>query len=448
MLDQEEDKGGAVTTEDVYDILYRGMSRKTLTYKNKKFERAFYIKDSIENLLKSNIASSEEIAKDYIDEMIESNYICLLNDGLDPTDDERIGRFKKDNPDHGHQPDKNKTWSMVLKQAESNQYISLKGVTDFHEKCPFVTSMYLDQYNCKLYDAVRPVEWVDPMPGDPYDLVVVGAGSGGISAAIFGAQENFKVALIERSYLGGEYYNTGMVPFNALEHCADSIQKIFDSKTLGLEMPKEANSVNLKKIMEQVRLKRSVIVPQFCNITSFTENYGMDVFLGNAKFIAPQRIMVNDRYLDFNKAIICTGSSPSIPKLDGLSNVPYYTIENIFNMTKKPNTMVIYGWGNMACAFAQVFQRMKIEVTLLSEEKKLIDSDITEGLNKYTEQGLKDLGVKILTGASVSKIEPKKVENKSPRQPHECTIYADVKGVKFQISCQALLIATPKLVFF
>ena len=445
----EEDKQGCVTTEDVYELLYKHLSRQTLTYKGKKHEKAFYYKDAIEYLIKAKISSTEESAKDYIDGLMESHYLYFINGNSNPSDEELLCRFKKDNPDRGHQPDKTKTWSLVLKQAEKNSYISLKGVTDFHEKCPFISSMYLDQHNCKLYDVVRPVEWIDPVPTEPYDLVVIGAGAGGIAAAVKAIQKNFKVALIERCYMGGTYYNSGKIAFDALEQCAEMIQKVLEAKVLGLDASKEIPNINMKKIMEQARLKRAQISPQFCNIFSLTDTYGIDVYLGSAKFVSSQHIMVNDRTIEFSKVIIATGAQPSIPKIEGLSNVPYYTIESIFNMTKRPNALVIYGSGKIACAFAQVFQRMQIEVTILSEDKKLVDSCVSDSLNKYTEHILKGLGVKVLTNVSVTNIENKKgTEPKAAGQLQDYIINADIKGVKHAIVCQAILIATPKTVIF
>ncbi len=392
-------------------------------------------------------------AKDFMDEMLESNYIFIPNDPLNPSDADRLCRFRKDNPDHGHPPDRNKTWALVLKQAETNSYISLKGVTDFHEKCPFVTSMYLDAHNCRLYDVVRPIEWIDPAVTEPYDLVVVGGGAGGISAAIKATQLGFKVALIERSYIGGEHFNTGMIAFEALEECADLIQKLSESKIFGPEAAKESWPLSLKRVMEYMRLKRSEITPLFCNIFSLTDTYGIDVYLGNARFAGPQRLLVNDKVLDFGKCIVSVGSHPTAPRIEGLAAIPYYTIETIFNMTKKPASLVIYGSGQIACAYAQVFQRMQIEVWLICEENKLLSSEVMEGLNKYTESTLKDLGVRILTGATVRKIDVKKSDGKSPAptthsQPTEYVIQADVRGADNKIICQAILIATPKAVFW
>jgi pyruvate/2-oxoglutarate dehydrogenase complex dihydrolipoamide dehydrogenase (E3) component len=372
--------------------------------------------------------------------LIESNYLYLLNNSQNTN--ELICRFHKDNPDHGHQPDKSKTWSLVLKQAKENSFISLKGITDFQEKCPFVTSMYLDQYNCKLYDAIRPVEWVDPIPKGTYDVVIIGAGMGGMAAAIKAVQHNFKVALIERSYMGGEHYNVGMIAFNVLEHCAEITQKLNEAQSLGLEIPKDTWKLSMKKVMEQVRQKRAQITPEFCSVFAFTDTYGIDLYLGNAKFIGPQTIIVNSKILQYSKAIIATGSQLTIPKLEGLGTIPYYTIESILNMTKRPNSLVIYGWGQIACAYAQVFQRMRIDVTLLSEEKKLLRCTASESINKYTEHTLKYLGVKVLTGVTMIGIESNK-EGKNVSY----VITADVKGVKYVVNCQAILIATPKKVY-
>ena len=386
--------------------------------------------------------------------MLESNFIYVVNDSSSPPEKEILCRFRKDSPDHGHPPDKSKTWSLVLKQAETNSFITLKGVTDFHEKCPYVTSMYLDGHNCRLYDSIRPLEWNDPISTEPYDLLVVGGGAGGIMAAIKAIQQGFRVGLIERSYIGGEHYNTGMISFQALEECAEAAQKIMESKQYGIEISKENCSVNIKKAMEFVRIKRAQITPMFCSVQSLTETYGIDVYLGNAKFLGPQKIVVNDKILDFSKCIIAVGSHLSVPKYEGLANVQYYTIETIYNMNKKPNTMVIFGSGQIACAFAQVFQRLQIEVIIISEETKLLASEVMEDMNKYVDHTLKDLGVKVYTGATIHKIDIKKSDKPSSAQASgqsqtpmpEYVIDADIRGAKSNIVCQAILIATHKTV--
>jgi pyruvate/2-oxoglutarate dehydrogenase complex dihydrolipoamide dehydrogenase (E3) component len=401
------------------------------------------------------MAKDDKGARDVMDELLESNYVYYLNTNLKPNEANLLCRFRKDNPDHGHPPDKTRNWGLVLKQAKTNSYIPLKGVTDFHEKNPYITSMYLDTHNCKLYDAIRPLEWIDPLGTEPYDLLVLGAGPGGIAAAIRATQLGFKVGLVERGYFGGEHFNTGMITFEALEQCAEVIHKLAQSRVPGLEIQPDSWNLNLKKVMEHVRAQRAQITPLFCNIYVLTETYGIDVYLGNARFVSPHQVTVNDKVLDFAKCVVAVGAHPTIPKLEGLMSVPYYTTDTILNMTRRPSSLVIYGSGQVACAYAQVFHRLQIPVTLLSESNKLLEGEAMEDFHKYVEHTLKDLGVKVLTGATVRKIEPKKPDARAEAKaepkpisatPSEIILDVDARGARVVLECQALLVATQKTV--
>ena len=98
---------------------------------------------------------------------------------------------------------------------------------------------------------------------------------------------------------------------------------------------------------------------------NFSKEYGIDIILGEAKFIDANTIRVNGKDLKFLRACICTGGRPKIPQITGLQNIHYYTSENIFNLTEQPAKLMVVGAGPIGCELGQAFQRLGTDVTIV-----------------------------------------------------------------------------------
>lgn len=189
-----------------------------------------------------------------------------------------------------------------------------------------------DEINCKLYDKIRPLHWVDPhIPESAYDLVCIGGGAAGMIAAAGTSLMGGKSLIIERSFMGGDCLVTGCVPSKTLISIANKFHKIKTGKSFGLEIDGDVK-VDFSKVMERVRRIRADIGEKD-SAENFAKEYDIDIILGEARFKNRNTVHVNGKDIKFLKACICSGGTPKIPEIKGLDSVPFLTSENVFNLT-------------------------------------------------------------------------------------------------------------------
>ena len=221
----------------------------------------------------------------------------------------------------------------------------------------------LDEINCKMLDNIRPLEWVDPevpssvRPGTKfYDMVAIGGGAAGMVTAGGTAFMGGTALMIEKAFMGGDCLVTGCVPSKAFLKSASVAHKIRNGAEFGLEINGTVK-VNFAKVMERMRKIRAEIAVHD-SAENFSKQHGIDIILGAAKFIDRNTISVNGKEIKFFKATICTGGRPRLPEVPGVHDIPQYTSENVWNMTKQPENLLIVGAGPIACELGQGFQRL------------------------------------------------------------------------------------------
>lgn len=234
---------------------------------------------------------------------------------------------------------------------------------------------------------------------DSYDLVVIGAGSTGLSAASTAAQLGARVALVERDRVGGDCTWTGCVPSKALLAAAKVARQMRRADAFGL--PPADLPVDLALVMAQVRgaIQR---VYQFETPAALAEE-GIAVFSGAARFLDPRRLAVDERTLTARRFLICTGARPFIPPIPGLAEIPHLTYETIFDLQELPRRLLVLGGGPIGVELAQAFQRLGSTVTLFEQADRIlpvVDSDASAAL---AEQ-LTAEGMRLLTGGVVERI--------------------------------------------
>ena len=170
--------------------------------------------------------------------------------------------------------------------------------------------MLLDQFNCELFDNVRPIKWNDPEPGN-YDIVVIGGGAGGLVTAAGSAGLGAKVCLIERNFLGGDCLVNGCVPSKAFLKACKVAHTVKNCSQYGIKVTGEVE-IDFEALMNRMKEIRAKISKNDA-AKRFTDHYGIDVFLGHAKFTDKKVIEVNEQKIQFNKAVIATGARPNIP---------------------------------------------------------------------------------------------------------------------------------------
>ena len=140
--------------------------------------------------------------------------------------------------------------------------------------------LLLDEHNCDLYDAVRPINWTDPVADTEYDMLVIGGGAGGLVTAAGCKGLGAKVALIERGYLGGDCLNTGCVPSKAFLKCCNVASNARNAHKFGVHITGEVK-IDFKQIMDRMKKIRAEI-SENDSAQRFSKFMGCDVFLGHA----------------------------------------------------------------------------------------------------------------------------------------------------------------------
>jgi pyruvate/2-oxoglutarate dehydrogenase complex dihydrolipoamide dehydrogenase (E3) component len=248
----------------------------------------------------------------------------------------------------------------------------------------------LDAHNTGLLDNVHPKGWVDPTPKSNYNLVVIGAGAGGLVSAAGAAGVGARVALIESHLLGGDCLTVGCVPSKALLRCAKAAAAVRNASAFGVKIDGDV-SVDFGYVMERMRRLRAGIAP-VDSAKRYSEKLGVDVFLGKGTFTGKNSIEVNGKTLTFAKAVVATGGTAAIPNIPGLSKVPYLTNATIFNLTELPPRLGVIGAGPIGLELAQAFQRFGSQVTVFSRSDKILPKEDPDAA-KIVEDSLRQDGV-------------------------------------------------------
>ncbi len=289
----------------------------------------------------------------------------------------------------------------------------------------------LDEHNAKLLDNVHPKKWLDPLP-KPYNLVVIGAGAGGLVSAAGAAGVGARVALIESHLLGGDCLNVGCVPSKALLRCAKAAAAVRDAGRFGVRIDGEI-SVDFGYVMERMRRLRAQISP-IDSAQRYSGQLGVDLFMGRGVFTGKNRIEVNRETLTFAKAVIATGGTAAIPNIPGLADAPYLTNSSIFNLTELPRRFGVIGAGPIGLELAQAFQRLGSKVTVFSRDEQILPKEEPEAVAIVKESMVKD-GVTFAFNSTYKRIEG--TDKNGPVR-----VFLDDNGTERFLEFDALLIAT------
>ncbi len=259
----------------------------------------------------------------------------------------------------------------------------------------------MDKYNRKLLQNVFPADWKNPKPADLYDLVVIGGGPGGLTAAVNACQLNAKVAVVEKEHLGGECLNVGCIPSKALLRCSRVAADVRDASEYGIEIPR-GWKIDFPAVMERVRRLRSEISSG--DAPTKLNELGADVFLGMAHFTGTHQLQVGGQTLRFKKAIIATGTQPVRLTSPGLKETGYLTNQTVFNLTTLPPRLAVIGGGPIGCEMAQAFQRFGSKVTFITHNANLLPKDDPTATELLKKVMLAE-GVHILVKSEVERFE-------------------------------------------
>jgi pyruvate/2-oxoglutarate dehydrogenase complex dihydrolipoamide dehydrogenase (E3) component len=231
----------------------------------------------------------------------------------------------------------------------------------------------MDDNNLKLMENVRPLNWENPEPLSKYNLVVIGAGTGGLITAAGAAGLGAKVALVERHLMGGDCLNAGCVPSKALIRPSRLAAEMRNADEFGLS-PVSVDLGDFTSIMARLRRLRTKI-SQNDSAKRYRDELGVDVFIGEAKFSGPDMVQVGNKKLRFSKAVIASGARAFRPDIPGLEEAGFLTNETVFNLTELPPRLAVIGGGPIGCELAQAFRRLGSEVTIIQQSRFLPRED-------------------------------------------------------------------------
>lgn len=219
---------------------------------------------------------------------------------------------------------------------------------------------------------------------DDYDLIVIGGGAGGLSAARAAARRGARPLLIEADRLGGDCTFTGCVPSKTLIEAAGRGETFHDAiAAVHRAVDKIAGTETADVLARQ----------------------GVEVLHGRASLRGAGAIEVDGRMLRARRVVLATGTAPAVPAIPGLDAIGYLTNETVFDLTAMPASMAVVGGGAIGCEMAQAFARLGCTVTLIEGLDRLLAKEEPEA-SAAVEQVFRATDIDVRTGTQVVRVEP------------------------------------------
>jgi pyruvate/2-oxoglutarate dehydrogenase complex dihydrolipoamide dehydrogenase (E3) component len=258
-----------------------------------------------------------------------------------------------------------------------------------------------DVYNQTLISNVHPADWQNPVPAPRYNLVVIGGGTAGLVTAAGAAGLGAKVALVERHLLGGDCLNVGCVPSKAIIRSSRICADLRDAGRFGLKI-REKTEVDFPAVMERMRHIRARI-SDHDSAKRFKE-LGVDVFLGEGRFLGSDTVEVAGKTLRFKKAVIATGTRPVHPAIDGIAEAGFLTNETVFSLTERPRRLAVIGGGPIGCELAQAFRRLGCEVILFHNAPHILNREDSDAAEIIQQSFIRD-GIRLVLNCKTKRVE-------------------------------------------
>ena len=207
--------------------------------------------------------------------------------------------------------------------------------------------------------------------GKTYDLAVIGAGSGGLSAAIFGIEVGATVAMIEKDRIGGDCTWNGCVPSKSLLKAAKAAHHARSADAYGVS-PTEPQ-VDLSRVLGHVH---EIVDETYREETpEVMREKGIDVYLAEARFLDPHTLQVGEETIRARNVVIVSGAHPFVPSIEGLDEVKYWTYESVWHMETLPRRLIVVGGGPIGSELSQAFSRLGSQVTQIEARDRILTRD-------------------------------------------------------------------------
>ena len=246
--------------------------------------------------------------------------------------------------------------------------------------------------------------WPKPARFDR-NLVVIGAGAGGLVSAYIAAAVKAKVTLVEGHKMGGDCLNYGCVPSKALIRSAKAAKQIQGAHKLGIGGAH--GTVNFAAVMQRVHDVLGAIEPHD-SVERYT-GLGVEVLQGHARITSPWTVEVTPadgttQTLSTRSIVIAAGASPFVPPIPGLKEAGYLTSDTVWGLTTLPRRLVVLGGGPIGCELAQSFACLGSDVTQVEMAPRLMVREDAE-VSELVATSLRADGVRVLTGHQAVRVE-------------------------------------------
>lgn len=267
-----------------------------------------------------------------------------------------------------------------------------------------------------------------------YDVIVIGGGAAGLTAAKTARGIGKRVALIEENKLGGSCTWTGCVPSKAIIRSADIAWISRHIEQYGLRCC-DKPQLDISQVMNHVRSVVKEVAQSYDK--DDLEKTGIKVLKGSATFLDAHQLSIDGKLISGKKFIIATGAVPFIPPIKGLDEVPHLTSENIFELNELPKSLIVIGGGPIGCEIASAFNRLGIQVTQLEMADRILLMD-EDTLALQLMDVMRREGITFLNGVRATAV-------KKTDQGLSVTC-VDVKtGIDRQVHAQALFIGAGRV---
>jgi pyruvate/2-oxoglutarate dehydrogenase complex dihydrolipoamide dehydrogenase (E3) component len=230
-----------------------------------------------------------------------------------------------------------------------------------------------------------------------FDIIIIGGGGAGITAAFTSVGLGKKTALVEKRKIGGECTHSGCVPSKALIKSASVSHAAKSSEHYGFAAAEALTGKPLDYV-------QSVVSKIYENETpEVMEKHGVSVIEGEAQFVDANTVLVNEKKYTASKFLLACGSSPFVPPIEGLDTVDYLTNESVFLQDSIPESLIVMGGGPIGIEMAQAFARLGSKVSIIEMADRLLIREEKELSDRLTGI-LKQEGIDVLTSHKAVKV--------------------------------------------
>ncbi|MCH7670902.1 MAG: FAD-dependent oxidoreductase [Proteobacteria bacterium] len=232
------------------------------------------------------------------------------------------------------------------------------------------------------------------------NVVVIGAGSAGLVAALIAAGAKARVVLIEKHKMGGDCLNTGCVPSKSLIRSGRIMSYIRRAREFGLDGA--TATVNFESVMQRVQAVIAAIEPHD-SVERFT-SLGVECVIGEAKIESPYVVSVAGRTINTRSIIVATGARPLVPPIPGLDQIDYLTSDTIWTLRELPKRLLVVGGGPIGCELAQAFSNLGAQVTQVDMAARIMPREDPE-VSALVMQQFEEQGIDLLVDHRLTKFE-------------------------------------------